>query len=83
MEYSDDIQLHKRFDLSGHRVFVTGSARGIGRAIAIGLAEYGAQVIVHGVKESEKLSSALESVRKLSPSSFAVTGDLGDAAAPA
>ena len=83
MEYSDDIQLHTRFDLSGHRAFVTGSARGIGRAIAIGLAEYGAQVIVHGVKESEKLSSALESVRKLSPSSFAVTGDLGDAAAPA
>ena len=77
MNYSDDIQLHKRFDLTGHRAFITGSARGIGRAIAMGLAEYGAQVIVHGVKESEKLASALESVRKLSPTSFAVTGDLG------
>lgn len=82
MNYSDDIQLHKRFDLTGRRAFITGSARGIGRAIAMGLAEYGAQVIVHGVKESEKLASALESVRKLSPTSFAVTGDLGDPNAP-
>ena len=83
MDYSDDIQLHKRFDLTGHRALITGSARGIGRAIAMGLAEYGAQVILHGVKPSEKLSSALESVRKLSPSSFAVTGDLGDPNVPA
>ena len=83
MEYSDDIKLHERFCLKGHRAFVTGSARGIGRAIALGLAEYGAQVIVHGVRESEKLSTALESVRKLSPSSFAVTGDLSDPEAPA
>lgn len=57
MEYSDDIKLRERFDLSGHRAFITGSARGIGRAIALGLAEYGAQVIVHGVKESAKLES--------------------------
>ena len=83
MEYSDDINLHKRFDLSGHRAFITGSARGIGRAIAIGLAEYGARVIVHGVRESAKLSTALEAVRKHSPESFAVTGDLGDPATPA
>ncbi len=83
MEYSDDIKLHERFCLKGHRAFITGSARGIGRAIALGLAEYGAQVIVHGVRESEKLSTALESVRKLSPSSFAVTGDLSDPEAPA
>ncbi len=82
MDYSDDIQLHKRFDLTGHRAFITGSARGIGRAIAIGLAEYGATVIVHGVKESEKLTSAVEAVRKYSPSSFAVTGDLSDISVP-
>ncbi len=82
MEYSDDIKLRERFDLSGHRAFITGSARGIGRAIALGLAEYGAQVIVHGVKESAKLESALESVRKLSPASFSVVGNLGDPDAP-
>lgn len=36
------------FDLNGKRAFVTGSSRGIGRAIAILLAKCGAEVIVHG-----------------------------------
>ncbi len=82
MDYSDNIQLAKRFDLTGHRAFITGSARGIGRAIAMGFAEFGAQVIVHGVKESDKLASALEEVRKYNASSFAVTGDLSDPEVP-
>ena len=32
--------------------FITGSTRGIGRAIAIRLAKDGYQVIIHGVSES-------------------------------
>ena len=79
---NDNINLHSKFDLTGHRAFVTGSARGIGRAIAIALAEFGAQVIVHGVKPSQPLESALEAVAKLSPQSFSVTGDLSDPSAP-
>lgn len=82
MTQNDDINLKKRFDLSGRRALVTGSARGIGRAIALGLAEYGAQVIVHGVNESYHLKSALEAVRAFSPTSFSVTGDLSDPTAP-
>ena len=38
---------------------VTGSSRGIGRAAALRLAELGAKVLFHGVRESEKLKSAV------------------------
>ncbi len=36
------------FDLSGRRALVTGSSRGIGAALAAGLARAGAEVVLHG-----------------------------------
>jgi gluconate 5-dehydrogenase len=36
------------FDLSGRRALVTGSSRGIGAALAAGLAEAGAEIVLHG-----------------------------------
>lgn len=75
--------LKEKFDLTGKWAFVTGSARGIGRAIAAGLAEFGAKVVVHGTKPSQPLDEALAETRKWSPDSFAVTGDLSRAGAVA
>lgn len=72
--------LRERFDLTGKTALVTGSARGIGRAIALGFAEFGAKVIVHGSKPSAPLDEALAMVKALSPESYAVMADLADPA---
>lgn len=70
--------LKEMFDLTSRWAFVTGSARGIGRAIAAGLAEFGAKVVVHGTHPTQPLEEALAEVRGWSPDSFAVTGDLSE-----
>ncbi len=66
------------FSLQGRRALVTGSARGIGKAIALAFAEYGATVAVHGVRAGDTLDRTLAEVRALSPRSAAVTGDLAE-----
>lgn len=45
------------FDLSGKRVLVTGSSQGIGLALAKGLAEHGASIVLNG-RDPDKLSAA-------------------------
>lgn len=73
----------KTFRLDGRAALVTGSSRGIGRAIALGLAECGATVAVHGTKPAKALDETLADVRKLSPRSVAVTGELSHPDVPA
>ncbi len=49
------------FSLAGKTAIVTGGSRGIGRAIAIGLGEAGANVVV-GARKPESLAEAVEAV---------------------
>ena len=51
------------FRLDGKNALVTGSARGLGAAIALGLAEAGANVICHGTKGDS--APACDEIRKL------------------
>ena len=60
---------------------VTGSSRGIGRAIALELADRGYAVVVHGSAASPHLDSALADVRKRQPASIAAAANLADEAA--
>jgi gluconate 5-dehydrogenase len=50
-----------RFDLTGRRALVTGSSQGIGLALAKGLAEAGAQVVLNG-RDAGKLQAAAAEV---------------------
>ena len=52
---------HQLFDLSGARGYVTGSGSGLGREIAIGLAEAGAAVVVSDINFSaaEEVANAV------------------------
>ena len=54
-----------RFGLSGKKVLVTGSSKGIGASIAIAMAEAGAQVVLQG-RSSQSLSSTKAAVEKIS-----------------
>jgi gluconate 5-dehydrogenase len=64
------------FDLHGRRALVTGSSQGIGLALAQGLVEAGASVILNG-RDPEKLASAASNV----PGAECLAFDVGDHAA--
>ncbi|THK38989.1 SDR family oxidoreductase [Ensifer sp. MPMI2T] len=50
------------FDLAGRRALVTGSSQGIGYALARGLAEHGAAIVLNG-RDRSKLASAASSLK--------------------
>jgi gluconate 5-dehydrogenase len=52
-----------RFSLAGRRALVTGSTQGIGLALARGLAEAGASVILNG-RDLSKLETAVDALRR-------------------
>ena len=57
---------------------VTGSAKGLGRAIALYLANDGYTVVVHFKKSKAEAKAVLKQIKKKSPRSIAVSGDLTD-----
>jgi NAD(P)-dependent dehydrogenase (short-subunit alcohol dehydrogenase family) len=68
------------FDLSGRAALVTGSSRGIGRAIALAIGQAGAAVAVHGRTASDGLEAARAEVAASSARAIAVVGDLAESA---
>jgi len=65
------------FRLTGKNALVTGSSRGLGAAIAAGLAEAGANVICHG--RSPDGQSVCEKIRELGRKSLFLSGNVADA----
>jgi 2-deoxy-D-gluconate 3-dehydrogenase len=68
------------FNLKGKVALVTGASTGLGAAIALALAEAGADVACHGNTNAPDASCA--AVTKIGRQAFALTGDLGDSETP-
>lgn len=73
--------IKEQMSLRGHRALVTGSSQGIGRAIALGLAEFGADVMVHCRSGLEKAEATRREIEELGVRSGVIAADLADPAA--
>jgi NAD(P)-dependent dehydrogenase (short-subunit alcohol dehydrogenase family) len=62
--------------LEGKWALVTGSSRGVGQQIALGLAKEGSNVIIHG-RRAENLTRTIELLEPYNINTLAVTGKLG------
>ena len=70
-----------RTDLGDRCALVTGAARGIGKAIALALAEAGANVAVNYRQREEEANAVVEAIRKLGRKAIAVQADVSDGTA--
>lgn len=64
-------------DLKGRNALITGSSRGIGQQVALGLAKLGCNLIVHG-RTQKSCSKTLELLDKYSINTHSVFGELSD-----
>jgi 2-deoxy-D-gluconate 3-dehydrogenase len=71
----------EKFRLDDRVAFVTGSSSGIGKAIAIAMAEAGASVICHASK-SGGASETVAAIEKLGAGSVEIAGDMADKEVP-
>ncbi len=64
------------FDLRGKTALVTGSSRGIGRAILLALAQHGARVILHCRKPCAAAEETMAQLHRMGAQAVAVYADL-------
>ncbi len=68
-------------DLTGHVALVTGGARGIGQAVALALAEAGADVAVNYVSQAGPAQEVVAAIQALGRRSTAIAADVSQATA--
>src|SRR3954447_15243071 len=70
---------HSLFDLSGKSAVVVGGTSGIGLAMAVGLAESGADVVASS-RRAEQVDEAASAIEAKGRRSLRLTSDVGDRA---
>lgn len=71
-------KIHNQFDLSDKVAIVTGASKGIGAAIAKGLAEFGAKVVVSS-RQQEAVDEVAEDINQLGGTATGIACHVGDA----
>jgi gluconate 5-dehydrogenase len=69
-----------RFRLNGKRLFITGGSRGLGRAMALAIADAGADVVLTG-RDGESLEKTAAEIRALGRRAWTVQADVSQLAA--
>lgn len=63
--------------VKGKNALITGSSRGVGQQIALGLAQLGCNIIVHG-RTPDSCSKTIELLKKYNVKVYSVSGELSD-----
>lgn len=71
--------LNQLFDLSGKNALVTGSSRGIGRAIALSLAAQGANVAIHYRADADAANEVAAQIESMGRSTLVVRAEMQQA----
>ena len=69
-----------RFRLDGRRLFISGGSRGLGREMALALADVGADVVMTG-RDRASLEEAAAAIRARGRQAFPIVADMSDPAA--
>src|SRR4051812_4979120 len=65
-----------RFRLDGKRLFITGGSRGLGREMALAIADAGADVILVG-RDTESLEATASEIRRFGREATLIQADVG------
>jgi 3-oxoacyl-[acyl-carrier protein] reductase len=63
-------------ELSGKVALITGSARGIGKAIALELANHGAKIVINDILPKNEIDKTLEEIRKSGDQAIGIRADI-------
>jgi NAD(P)-dependent dehydrogenase (short-subunit alcohol dehydrogenase family) len=70
------MSIFDRFRLTGKRLFITGGSRGLGREMALAIADAGADVILVG-RDAPSLEQTANDIRALKRNAWTLQGDVG------